>query len=768
MNQQLQRKARADTVSDRFAAAIARSAPQAATGREFDALHGAWLDRKRYLFLKQGEEANALALPLVADCETGSIAAPIDSARYTSLLSEAIGRSVTESELARAVTQITGTTLAISIAGKVCELSFEDGCRVCLTDPTRPGWLLSPDRQAACFVSGSDLWLHDHITGLDRPLTRCGASLAPVGQEPQSGPWPLSYRRQPWPAALWSNDSQWILTHRLDESGLPDMDLVEPGAPHGEAIVHRFKFASPSDSLPNAQLMAINVPTGKIVAFDALPIPTANFSIFALQRAWFDAKGRPWVVVVDRYARSASLYRLDLETGQASLVVYETADDGYLDLSHHPATPPLIRVLSTGEIIWWSERNAAGHLYLYSAAGSLTNAITCGNWVVRDIVDVDEWSRTVLFTASGVTPDADPAHRVLCQVGLDGTGFAILAQSDGCDIACAPIANAISPDRRFVVLCAGNPSTGNIISVFDRTNRTLQPLDATASRNGPLPVIHRFAGVAADGETPITGVLYLPSDFDPEQSYPLVDYLYPGPQQSHAPQFAGTMNATVAQSIAALGFACLMLDTRGTPGRGRAFHQTGYGRLLEPQLDDHAAAVRQLCAQNDFLDGSRIAAIGFSAGGAAAARALIDHGDVFKAAVAVSGTHAPDRFLSFWSDKYRGPQGQFDEARDNNLSAASRLEGALLLVAGDIDETVRVEQTLAFACALARGGRETEVLIVPGAGHDLLFTRFDAMYGIWAFLLRQLRNETLPASDLVFTDEDCARYRRALSREPAT
>jgi dipeptidyl aminopeptidase/acylaminoacyl peptidase len=265
--------------------------------------------------------------------------------------------------------------------------------------------------------------------------------------------------------------------------------------------------------------------------------------------------------------------------------------------------------------------------------------------------------------------------------------------------------------------------------------------------------------LAANGKTQLHGVLFLPADFSEAQRYPLIDFIYPGPQLLHQPQCSGLSLAAPAMALAQLGFATLMLDTRGTPGRDRAFHQAGYPELLQPQLDDHVAVVRELCSAHRFLDENRVGILGHSAGGAASARALFDFPELFKAGVAVCGNHDSTSYTAAWSDKYRGAGTPASWASQANQTVAHKLERPLLLVSGDLDENVHVGQTLSLADALIRANRDFELLIVPNEGHSILMTHGYTQRRIWDFFVRHLLEETPPRHfELRFEPHELARY----------
>lgn len=636
--------------------------------------------------------------------------------------------------------------------------------------------LYSPDARYACFVRGHDLWLRDRETHDERALTTDGAPLFAYGQQSETALSAISYRRNPVPVGLWSPDSKWFLTHRIDDRAVPELALIQH-APGGaqRPVLHRYRYAMPGGPLPLATPIAFNPATGGQVAFDDYTVLVSAFSPFSFRRFWFGKGDTAWLLRLDRHCQKAELICLDLGSGRGRIVITETADRGYLDL--HPlilGTPNVRTLASTDEAIWFSERDGWGHLYLYdTSTGALKNRITAGEWLVRDIVHVDETNRRVLFLAGGLDPTADPARRCLCAVSLDGSDFEVLLSQDG-DVTvsktepCGPDQDrvpegscaraGISPGGRFAVVRTGNVVKGNRTEILDLLTRERRPFAKETSREH-APRSRHITAMAADGRTQLHGVLFLPSDFSEAHQYPLIDFIYPGPQLLHQPQCSGSSLAAPAMALAQLGFATLMLDTRGTPGRDRAFHQVGYPELLHPQVDDHVAVVRELCSVHRFLDRDRIGILGHSSGGAASARALFDFPELFKAGVAVCGNHDSTSYAAAWSDKYRGAGTAVSWTAQANQAVAHKLERPLLLVSGDLDENVHVGQTLSLADVLIRANREFELLIVPNEGHSILMTHGYTQRRIWDFFVRHLLEETPPRHfELRFEPHELACY----------
>jgi dipeptidyl-peptidase 4 len=748
-------------MKERYERAVRRTAPKLAATTPAVVSEGHWLDATRFYFLAERVEPSLgriVATPSIADCRTGQSREVIPLAALGRLLSMDL-----EALSAAEFDMPDDRTLAVSVGGR--DYLIDPGLPRVIDDRPAPAApvLYSPDKRHGCFVKGYDLWLRERETGEERPLTRDGARHHCYGQQAESSPGAVG--RPATPLGLWSPDSQWLLTHRIDERELPDAALVEhaPSA-GGRPVLHTFKYVTPEDPLAVASFVAIHVPTGRIVAFRDLEAPILIASPFTLRTAWFEAPTVAWLIRLDRYYKRAELIRLDLARGTSRIVLTETAESGYLDL--HPiviGTPNVRTLPDSAEVIWFSERDEWAHLYLYDAeTGALRNQITRGAWQVRDIVHVDATSRTLLFLAGGIDPEADPARRSLCSINLDGSGFQVLIQHDG-DIHVPP--TGVSPGKDWAIVRYTSVDRGNEAAIVDL--RTQHRFTIASLLPAPdEPATRHFTALAADGVTRLHGVMFLPADFSEIRRYPLIDYIYPGPQMPWQPQSYRAARSAQASVLAELGFVTIMLDTRGTPTGSRACHQHGYPELLEPQLADHAAVVRQLCERHAYLDAERVGAIGYSGGGAAVARALCDYGEIFKVGVAVCGNHDSSLYVSSWSDKYRGPVDQALWGLQANGSVAQKLRGRLLLISGDMDDNVHLSQTLSLADALIRANKDFDLLIVPNAGHAVLATHGYAQRRVWDYFVTHLLGVTPPRDFAIrFEPHEVSRLFQVATRE---
>ncbi|MGW7368857.1 prolyl oligopeptidase family serine peptidase [Streptomyces sp. NPDC054841] len=402
------------------------------------------------------------------------------------------------------------------------------------------------------------------------------------------------------------------------------------------------------------------------------------------------------------------------------------------------------RTVLADEVLWYSQRDGWGHLYRYDLrTGALLGQVTSGQWAVRKILHVDEAERVVYFTASGLVAE-DPYRCTVCRVGLDGSGFAKVTDDELDHVVTLP------DTMEYFIDSASTVDTPPVTRVRDWAGRVLVELEradiSKLTATGWTPP-ERFRVKAADGVTDIYGVLYHPRGFDPARRYAVVDNIYPGPQTNRVdPGFGLGGMGLDAEPLAALGFVVVAVDGRGTPGRSKAFHDASYGHLADAGcLADHVAALRQLAETRPWMDLDRVGAFGHSGGGFATVRAMLDFPEVYKAGVALSGSHEARSFSLDFVEAYDGADNPKAWARASNVDLADRLAGKLLLVHGEMDDRVHPDHTLRLADRLIAADKDFELLIVPGAEHTFIDCLAYVRKRGWDFLVRELMGMQPPA-----------------------
>ena len=377
------------------------------------------------------------------------------------------------------------------------------------------------------------------------------------------------------------------------------------------------------------------------------------------------------------------------------------------------------RVLfGSGEVVWFSERDDWGHLYLYDlATGALKNRITTGAWPVLQLLHTDEAGRTLYFVAAGREPQ-NPYFRQLYRVRLDGSGLRLLTPEPGDHQL------SFAPDGRSFVDSYSTPATPPVTLLRDaagRTRLTLERADDSQLLAAGWTPPTTFSVKARDGRTDLYGLIFRPTDFDSTRSYPVVLNVYPGPQIGSVRTWSFDAGRDDARALAELGFVVVQLDAMGTPMRSKSFHDAYYGDMGDNGLPDQVAALRQLAARHAWIDLDRAGVYGHSGGGYATADALFRYPELFKVGVAEAGNHDNRSYEDDWGERYQGllTRGADGDSYDGQANAplAKNLQGKLLIAYGTGDDNVPPYNSLLVIDSLIAANKDFDVLPLPNRRH---------------------------------------------------
>ncbi|HEX5107017.1 MAG TPA: DPP IV N-terminal domain-containing protein [Vicinamibacterales bacterium] len=508
----------------------------------------------------------------------------------------------------------------------------------------------------------------------------------------------------------WSPDSKKIAAFRRRPGYERLVHLVESSPTDQLQPRHRtLAYRKPGDVVDFDQPVVFDIGTRAALAGDVslFPNPYENTRL-----AW---RNDSRAVTFEYNQRGHQAYRvleIDAMTGRTRTLIEETQKTfvEYSGKRHR------YDVADGKEIVWASERDGWNHLYLYDGTtGVVKNQITKGPWVVRGVDRVDEQARQIWFRASGMTPGQDPYLVKYYRVNFDGTGLTAFTPEDG-----QHGAPQYSPDRRYYV------DTWSRVDLPPRTvlKRTsdqsvvmpLETADITdlLATGWRLPEV--FTAKGRDGVTDIWGIIIRPTNFDPAHSYPVVENIYAGPQDSFVPKTFGTQGGM--QSLAELGFIVVQIDGMGTSNRSKAFHDVAWQNLGDAGFPDRILWHRAVAATYPRnYDITRVGIYGTSAGGQNSAGALLFHPEFYTVAYSNSGCHDNRMDKIWWNEQWMGwPLGPH-YAASSNVEHASRLKGRLMLVVPELDTNVDPSSTLQLANALVRANKTFELVFVPGASH---------------------------------------------------
>ena len=543
-------------------------------------------------------------------------------------------------------------------------------------------------------VREHDLWLVDLESRAETRLSRDGRV-----DDRYRGPFRWSPDRR-YLACLQEVPAQEHKVHLIDSA--PD-DRLQPD-------LQAFDYLKPGDRIAEPRLRLFRVEEDG--AATAIPVDDALFpNPWSLRRIeWAPDSSRFTALYNQRGHQVLRWLAVDAATGDVTTII-EEASPTFVDYAGKTFLHPLH---DTGEVIWMSERSGWNHLYLIdSATGAVKRPITAGEWVVRGVERVDEEKREALIRIMGFHADQDPYHVHFAVVGLDDGSLRLLTEGDGSHrIEFSPDGSLYTDTWSRVdqppVTELRRYADGSLVAELARADAA--PLLATGWR---LP--QRFTAMGRDGATDIYGVVYRPTDHDPAKQYPLIEAIYAGPHGHHVPKTWAAHRRP--QELAELGFIVVQIDGMGTNWRSKAFHDVAWQNLGDAGFPDRIAWIRALAATDPSIDLSRVGIYGGSAGGQNAMRALIAHGDFYRAAVADCGCHDNRMDKIWWNELWMGwPIGPHYE-ESSNVVQAHRMQGDLLLVVGELDRNVDPASTMQVVDALVAADKDFELLVMPGAGH---------------------------------------------------
>jgi dipeptidyl aminopeptidase/acylaminoacyl peptidase len=611
-----------------------------------------------------------------------------------------------------------------------------------------PNSNISPDGKWAAYIKDYNLWARELATGRDVQLTTDG--IEGFGYATDNAGWTHSDS----PVLSWSPDSRQIATFQQDERGVPEYYLVSTNVGHPKLSAWRYPFPGDSVIFRVSRVIIKLGPNGSSTVVRLKMPPDAHRSTVSddiscrggvvCDLQWYEDGSHLAFVSSSRDHKTAWIRVADANTGEVRTLFEEHMPTQIGDAS---LNADLWRALpESNELIWWSQRDNWIDLYLYDlTTGKLKNRITHGNGNVDEVLRIDEKARRIYFTALGKEEGRDPYFAHLYRIGFDGKGLTLLTPED------ANHSVSISPDGRFFVDSYSTPATPPVTVLRSISGKMLDTLEkADISRlvatgwKPPTP----FTVKARDGKTDLYGLMFTPTSLDSARKYPIIDYIYPGPQTGSVGSRSFSPARGDHQALAELGFVVVAIDGMGTPGRSKEFADAYYGDMGDNTLPDQVAGIKQLASRYSFIDADRVGIWGHSGGGFATASAMFNYPDFFDVGIAESGNHDNRNYEDDWGERYQGllvRTGESDNYADEaNETHAANLKGKLFLIHGLMDDNVPSSNTMLVVDALVKAGKDFDLLTLPHARHGYGVDANYVMRRRWDYFVKNLQGAVPP------------------------
>ncbi len=533
-------------------------------------------------------------------------------------------------------------------------------------------------------------------------------------------------RKALWGGA-WSPDSKHFIISIEDSRKVKELWVINAMA-NPRPTLETYKYEMPGDKdIPQEHLYIFDIENNTFKEINTRAFKDQSLGISYTPRRQKERDlhetARLWAgdnkqVFITRASRD--LHRIDI----CKYVIGEDTLRPLIEerMNTYQEVRPLGVINGGRELVQWSERDGWAHLYLYDGEGQLKRQLTQGAWHVMNIEKIDEKSRILYFTANGVNPDENPYYQHLYKVSLNGGDIKEISKGEFFHEPYIDDDASYFIDNYSRIDC--QPRTA-LFSTSGTKIMDLEEADMSQLLANGYQYPEQFTVKAADGVTDLWGVMYKPFNFDSTKVYPIIDYVYPGPQVE-ATNYIFTRMGLRTDRLAQAGFIVITVGNRGGhPDRSKWYHNYGYGNLRDYGLADQKAAIEQLANKYKFIDINKVGIHGHSGGGFMSTAAIFQYPNFFKTAVSCAGNHDNSIYNRWWSETHHGVQEKITQKGDTtflykiatNPEIASRLKGHLMLVHGDIDNNVHPGNTLRVVNALIKAGKRFDMLILPQQRH---------------------------------------------------
>ncbi len=609
---------------------------------------------------------------------------------------------------------------------------------------------LSPNGKLAAYIENYNLWIRNLSTNQKTQLTFDGEE--DYGYSTNNAGWTKSKG----PVLKWSPNSDKIATFRQDARGVGEMYLTTTNVGHPK--LQAWKYALPGDDkIFEIERIIIDIKSNRIIRLNMkndFQRSTTTDHIAGrggkfLDTQWNKDGSKLAFISSSRDHKEAHLQIADSKTGNVSSVFKENVETYYESGVRGENWEVLF---DSDEYIWYSEKDNWGHLYLYDLkTKKLKNRITQGEWIVRELMHIDTEKRELIFTAGG-REIGNPYHVYLYKVNFDGTGLECLTPEKG--------SHSISPSPNWNYFVTTYSTTSNppVSILKNRSGETILELSSSNSseleRNGWQKPIE-FSVKARDNKTNLYGIMYIPSFYNENEKYPVLNYIYPGPQSGSVGNYSFVVARRDFQALAELGFVIVSVDAMGTPGRSKSFHDVYYGNMGDNGLPDNITTIEQLSKKYKSMDLSRVGIWGHSGGGFASTAALLRYPDFYDVAVSSSGNHDNRNYEADWGEKWHGlltpidlnssdGKSDFDSTKTNydiqaNQLLVENLKGKLLIAHGMLDDNVPPSNTMVVVDALIKANKDFDLLLFPNKRHGYGDLSNYMMRRKWDFFVKHLK-----------------------------
>lgn len=550
----------------------------------------------------------------------------------------------------------------------------------------------SPDGINEAYINEGNLWVRNIATGKAHAISTDGSIYDYYSSN-----------------IYWSPDSKKIVCCKYRPAEVRKLLLIASSPKDQlQPKTEEYDYPKPGDALPIRRPVLFFVDENRSIEY-TVPNGEAQFDLNNIR--WNKASTSFSFHFNKRGHQQYAIYAGDIQSDQLRTIVNEqSATFIYYNAIYEHWFE------NEKELLWISERDGWRHIYLYDAlTGKVKKQLTKGEWVVKNVIHVDDTKRTLIFKGCGMDAGEDPYLEKYYLLNIDNGSIKALTPENANHVV------TFNEDYSYMVDNYSRtdlPPTTVLRSVKDgKVLKTIFQPDIKEALAAGWRMPEVFSAKGRDSKTDIWGMIIRPNNFDPNKKYPIIEYIYAGPHDSHVPKSFALAHR--ASHLTELGFIVVMIDGMGTANRSKAFHDVCWKNLKDAGFPDRIVWMKAAADKYPEMDTTRVGIYGASAGGQNSMGAVLFHPEFYKVAVSACGCQDNRMDKIWWNEQWMGyPIGkEYEEC--SNVVNAHLLKGKLMLILGELDNNVDPSSTLQVVNALQQSNKEFEFVMLPNVRHTL-------------------------------------------------
>ncbi len=503
---------------------------------------------------------------------------------------------------------------------------------------------------------------------------------------------------------FWSPNGDQIAFYRMDQTMVTDYPMYNFATkPAGYDLV---KYPMAGAKSHHVTVGVYNSTNGKTTFLKT----TGDPEHYLTNITWSPDQKSIYMAELNRDQSKMALNRYNAETGEFEKTLFEDADDKWIEPKHGPQFIPG----RPDEFIWQTQRDGMNHLYLYKTDGTLVGQITkSADWMVTEVLGFDAKSKMVYVTVTG-NFGADRLPMAFDLKTMQGTP---LATESGVHTS------ILSPSGAHFIDIYTSVNVPNLTTIRETKKATIvkellnapDPLKDYAVSKPKL-----FTIKAADGKTDLTCRLIQPVNFNEDDVYPVIVYVYNGPGVQLVTNSWGAGAPLWMQYAAQKGYYVFTVDGRGSANRGKAFEQAIFRDLGTVEIADQLKGVDYLKSLINVAK-DRMVVHGWSYGGFMTSSLMLRAPGVFKAGVAGGPVIDWGMYEIMYTERYMDTPQTNKEGYDKSLVTKyiKDLKGKLMLIHGTSDDVVVWQHSLDFVEKSVTNGVQMDYFVYPSHAHNV-------------------------------------------------